>query len=255
MTSARLKRVEGSQSMLSSFTTEWRPDSAIRVLLADCDQDTRQMYGEFLRQSSVELDEAADGREALAKALARPHDVIITETRLPGISGYELCQLLRRDVATKSTPIIVVTAEAFATSLERARKAGADVVLVKPCLPDVLLAEIRRTTRHSSALRQHSAELLVRSASQMSRAQELTRATATHRRALSRLFSREDTTTPPNTPPDLVCPSCDQPLAYQRSHVGGVSERHREQWDYYECANGCGMFQYRQRTRKLRRVS
>jgi hypothetical protein len=44
-------------------------------------------------------------------------------------------------------------------------------------------------------------------------------------------------------------------LTYERSHIGGVSERNSEQWDYYECPSGCGTFQYRQRTRKLRRVS
>jgi DNA-binding response OmpR family regulator len=241
--------------MVSPFTTEPSPHDAIRALFADGDQDTRHMYGEFLRRSAVELEEATDGREALAKALARPHHVIITETRLPGISGYELCQLLRRDIATKTTPIIVVTGEAFTANLERARRAGADVVLVKPCLPDVLLAEIRRTVHQSSELVQRAVEVRARSVSQVSRAQHLQRATATERRALSRLFSREDTTTPPDSPPDLVCPSCDQALSYRRSHVGGVSERHREQWDYYECANGCGTFQYRQRTRKLRQVS
>jgi hypothetical protein len=40
---------------------------------------------------------------------------------------------------------------------------------------------------------------------------------------------------------------------YEHSHVGGVSQRHPEQWDYYRCS-ACGRFQYRQRTRKLRRV-
>jgi hypothetical protein len=43
-------------------------------------------------------------------------------------------------------------------------------------------------------------------------------------------------------------------LQYLRSHVGGVSALNSEQWDYYECAAGCGTFQYRQRTRKLRQV-
>jgi hypothetical protein len=77
----------------------------------------------------------------------------------------------------------------------------------------------------------------------------------TRRRALSRQFNRLNTTTPPQPVPALVCPACDQPLTYQRSHVGGVSERHQEQWDYYECPYGCGAFQYRQRTRKLRKLS
>ena len=242
--------------MESPLTPDFPCAAPMSALLADRDDDTRLMYSAFLRHVSVELDEASDGREALAKALARPHDVVITDTRLPGINGYELCQLLRRDVATKATPIIVVTAEAFATNIERARKAGADEVLVKPCLPDQLLLEMRRLVERSRELRHQSQQIRARMATQLSRSQAIqARRDAKGRRALSRLFSREDTTTPPNSPPDLRCPLCDQTLQYRTSHVGGVSERHREQWDYFECPNGCGDFQYRQRTRKLRNVS
>jgi two-component system, cell cycle response regulator DivK len=236
------------------------PDSGVvepmSALLADRDDDTRQMYGAFLRRFSVDLDEASDGREALAKALAFPHDVVITDTRLPGINGFELCQLLRRDVATKATPIIVVTAEAISTNLERARRAGADQVIVKPCLPDQLLAEMQRLVGRSKELRQQSQQIRARLVTQVTRSQALhTPRDAKGHRALSRLFSREDTTTPPDAPPNLLCPMCDQALHYRTSHVGGVSERHREQWDYFECPQGCGDFQYRQRTRKLRKVS
>jgi two-component system cell cycle response regulator DivK len=231
------------------------PNGGVRALLADRDVDTRQMYGEFLRRSSVDLEEAEDGPEALAKALARPYDVIVTETLLPGFSGYELCQLLRRDPATRTTPIIVVTGESFAPNLDRARKAGADVVLVKPCLPDELLEEIRRVIERSDALRQQSQQLRARSQAQVACAHVVQSKAATkQRRVLSRVYNRQDTTTPPAPPPELVCPVCDQALVYRRSHVGGVSERHREQWDYYDCANGCGLFQYRERTRKLKRV-
>jgi DNA-binding response OmpR family regulator len=228
----------------------------LSALLADRDDDTRQMYGAFFRSLSIDVDEASDGREALAKALARPHDVVITDTRLPGINGYELCQLLRRDEATSATPIIVVTAEAVATNIERARKAGADQVLVKPCLPDQLVTEMRRLVGRSKELRHQSQQIRARLATQLTVSQALhTPRDATGRRALSRLFSREVTNSPPEPPPMLVCPMCDQPLQYRTSHVGGVSERHREQWDYFECPNGCGDFQYRQRTRKLRKVS
>ena len=227
----------------------------ISVLLVDHDDDTRHMYGEFFGQSSVELEEAADGRDALAKALARAHDIVVTETHLPGISGYELCQLLRRDAATRATPIIVVTGDAYGPNIDRARKAGADSILVKPCLPGILLAEMRTLVRRSLELRRLSQELRVRSAAGVSRAQAVQERMATSRLALSRTFSRVDTVTPPAEPPALVCPACDQPLTYERSHVGGVSERHREQWDYFQCGNGCGTFQYRQRTRKIRKVS
>jgi two-component system cell cycle response regulator DivK len=241
---------------VSLLTFDSGVTARMSALLADRDDDTRRMYGAFLRSLAIDVDEASDGREALAKALARPYDVVITDTRLPGINGYELCQLLRRDVATKATPIIIVTAEAIATNIERARKAGADQVLVKPCVPDQLLMEMRRLVGRSKELRQQSQQIRARLATQLTASQALhAPRDATGRRALSRLFSREVTTTPPELPPTLVCPMCDQPLQYRTSHVGGVSERHREQWDYFECPNGCGDFQYRQRTRKLRKVS
>src|SRR6185503_4842785 len=114
---------------------------------------------------------------------------VITDTRLPGINGFELCQLLRRDVATKATPIIVVTAEAIASNLERARRAGADQVLVKPCLPDQLLLEMQRLVSRSKELRRQSQQIRARLATQVTRSQALQAPRdATGHRALSRLF-------------------------------------------------------------------
>jgi len=71
---------------------------------------------------------------------------------------------------------------------------------------------------------------------------------------LSRVHERRATSVPPLAPPALVCPACDAPMTYVTSRIGGVSERHPEQWDYFVCEHGCGTFQYRQRTRKLRFV-
>src|ERR687887_638176 len=93
-------------------------DRDIFALLIDRDDDTRRMYSEYLRVHDCLVEQAADGREALAKALARHHDVIVTETRLPGIDGYQLCDLLRRDEATEKTPIVVVSGEAHAADIE-----------------------------------------------------------------------------------------------------------------------------------------
>jgi hypothetical protein len=167
--------------------------------------------------------------------------VIVTETQLPGIDGYRLCDLLRRDEATCTARIIVVTAQRLAADIERAHRAGADLVLTKPCLPDTLWAQIQAMLSGAAA----GAAAAGYGVGDPIR--------AAHRRpVLSRLHQRGDTTAPPQKPPPLVCPFCDTLLAYSRSHVGGVSVRHVEQWDYYECPNGCGRFQYRQRTRKLR---
>jgi CheY-like chemotaxis protein len=227
------------------------------ALLVDRDDDTRHMYAEFLRLSAWEVEQAADGREALAKAISMRPDVIVTETRLPGIPGLVLCDLLRHDTATQAIPIVVVTADAYTSDLDRARASGADVVLVKPCLPERLAKEIKGVIAHSAELRARAEQAREGVAGQLARAEEiLGRSRAVVRKYnLKHSHKRGDTTTPPNVPPSLLCPQCDRSLAYQRSHIGGVSARHQEQWDYFECSGGCGTFQYRVRTRKLRKVS
>jgi CheY-like chemotaxis protein len=225
------------------------------ALIVDHDDDTRSMYSEYLKQAGCETDEAADGPDALAKAIALRPDVIVTETRLPGINGFELCEILRRDGVTRSIPIIVVTATGDPPSTARARTAGADVVLIKPCLPDALCDEIRRVTHQSRALGGRSQGTQTKFARHLTKSGELLeRSPQQRRKFMARAHERRETTTPPVAPPELICPQCDRQLFYRHSNVGGVSAHHTEQWDYYDCSAGCGVFQYRQRTRKLKKA-
>lgn len=85
------------------------PEPLLRVVAADADADTRALYRAILGPLNVVLVEAADGRDALVKCLVEPPALLITETRLPGVDGYALCELLRRDAVTRSMPILVVT--------------------------------------------------------------------------------------------------------------------------------------------------
>jgi two-component system, cell cycle response regulator DivK len=225
------------------------------ALLVDRDGDTRRMYAEYMKFGAWSVDEAADGREALAKAIAGHPDIIVTESRLPGINGFDLCSILKRDSTTRAIPIVMVTGDAFAADLQRAQSVGADAVLVKPCLPETLVEEIKRLLVQSKALRARAVTARSRIGEQLQRSGALLEQSRnSHRIALSRAHQRHDTTTPPVPPPALICPACDQTLIYQRSHIGGVSARNSEQWDYFECPQGCGTFQYRERTRKLRKV-
>jgi CheY-like chemotaxis protein len=212
-----------------------RPGTTLPLaLIADRDGDSRLMYAEFLRLSAFRVEETDDGRDALVKAIDLHPSVVVAETRLPGINGYELCRLLRTDAATRTTPIVMVTADAYPADIQRAETAGADTVLVKD-------------------LRDRSREARARIPAQIARS-EAAVARSRSRRMLKSSHERGDTTAPPLPPPALVCPACDRPLLYLRSHIGGVSAHHSEQWDYFECPSACGTFQYRQRTRKLRRV-
>jgi CheY-like chemotaxis protein len=209
------------------------------VLVADADPDTRSLYREFLGARGYDVIEAADGADALAKALNRGPLLIITEIRLPAIDGFGLCEVLRRDRVTAKTPIIVVTSEIRPAELERVVALGASAVLTKPASLEGLFEQMDRLLLGAAAVdgtpSYHSP--------------------GGRRQRLSRTHDRYETVEPPSPPPALRCTLCDAVLEYDSSHVGGVNKRNPEQWDYYVCGSGCGRFQYRQRTRQCRRVA
>ena len=213
------------------------------------------MYVESLKLANWAVVEAIDGPEALALALARRPDVIIADSHLPGISGRELCRLLRVDLATRATPIVLVTSDTMARELEPLRASGASSVMIKPCLPETLLSESVRLLEDSRTVRESvTAAAEARPTLLTDSARRLNEAELRARRMMSRTHQRGETDVPPSSPPELICPECDRPLDYKSSQVGGVSVRHAEQWDYFFCPSGCGTFQYRQRTRKLRKM-
>jgi len=217
-----------------------------RVLLVEPDEDVRALYRDALRAEGWSVVEAADGRDALTMALVSPPALVITEIRLPIVSGPALCEILRRDCITSTVPIIVVTAAARDAALDRPDLIGADRILAKPATPDRLLDEVRRLIAVGRTLpRDHAGTSDPAPAPPVS--------SRTKRIALTKLHQRFATTEPPASPPSLFCPSCDRPLVYEHSDIGGVSSKNGEQWDTFTCAS-CGRFEYRHRTRKLRQV-
>jgi two-component system, cell cycle response regulator DivK len=225
------------------------------ALVADADPGSREMYVECMKLANWAVVEAMDGPNALAVALSRRPDVIVADSHLPGISGYDLCNLLRRDLATRATPIVLVTSDGMAREMERARAAGATSVMIKPCLPDTLVTEAHRLLESSRVPRgRPGATHAGGSAPVVSTERQVRESNGRSRRSLSRTHLRGETDLPPSAPPALICPDCDRPLDYKSSHIGGVSVHNAEQWDYFVCTASCGMFQYRQRTRKLRKV-
>jgi hypothetical protein len=169
---------------------------------------------------------------------------------VPLLDGCALCEILRRDPTTADVRILVITAETRQGDIKRARRAGADIVLIKPTPIEPLLIAIRRL-----AYRLTVATEANRSGQSDDSAWRENPEDRHRRIPLSHSVSRFVTTMPPSSPPPLRCPTCGCSLKYERSHIGGVSIRHAEQWDFYVCPALCGTFEYRQRTRTVRRDS
>jgi len=113
------------------------------VLLVDDSADTRAMYGEYLRFAGFRVVTADNGEEALAAAQAEWPAVILMDLAMPRMDGWEAIRRLRADPLTAEIPIVALSAYAFGEEPERARKAGADMCLSKPCLPPQVARVVR----------------------------------------------------------------------------------------------------------------
>lgn len=102
------------------------------------------MYAEYLQYSGFRVAEACTGNEALAQAFALTPDLILMDLSLPGMDGWEATRHLKADERTKHIPIVALTGHALAGASDRAKRAGCDAFVTKPCLPDDLVVEVRR---------------------------------------------------------------------------------------------------------------
>lgn len=114
------------------------------ALLVDDDADTREMYGAYLRASGFQVLIATNGLEAIESAEREHPDVVVMDLMMPRLNGWEAIRRLKGDRRTRRIPIIACTGNVIGSSVERALDAGCDGYVTKPCLPAVLLAEIRR---------------------------------------------------------------------------------------------------------------
>ncbi len=122
--------------MLAAISSQ-NPQALPVVLLVEDHDDTRQMYAEFLGMS-FEVICAGDGEAGLARLRERRIDLVITDLSLPGMDGFELVAAIRGDAALRRIPIICLSGYSGLAHEQRARAAGCDRILQKPCMPDAL---------------------------------------------------------------------------------------------------------------------
>ena len=115
-----------------------------KVLVVDDHDDTRQMSLIVLRSQGFQALAADGASSGFAAACADPPDVIVTDLAMPDGDGWDLVHQLSEDTRTKDIPVVVVTACATESVLERARTERCAGFFFKPCAPDVLAGELRR---------------------------------------------------------------------------------------------------------------
>jgi CheY-like chemotaxis protein len=116
------------------------------VLLADDHADSVAGYDLLLRSHGYRTAVALDGPQAVEQARRLRPDLILLDLGLPGLSGWEVLQLLRADAATAATPVVVVTGHLFPHDIAMAEEAGCSAILPKPCDAEALLEAARTWT-------------------------------------------------------------------------------------------------------------
>ena len=115
-----------------------------RILIVDDFEDARELYAEYLRLRGFEVTGAADGPAALHLAIPSHYDLIILDLALPRMDGIAVLRALRKDPGTARTPIIILSASVGTEPREETLRAGADLFLEKPCLPEELEAAVKQ---------------------------------------------------------------------------------------------------------------
>ena len=113
------------------------------VLVADDDADIRDLVAFKLEQAGLEVIAVEDGETALEQARVRQPALAVLDISMPGLSGIDVCRMLRADPATTGMLIIMLTARVQEQDVEGGFSAGADDYVTKPFSPRELVSRIQ----------------------------------------------------------------------------------------------------------------
>jgi two-component system NtrC family sensor kinase len=131
-----------------------------KVLLVDDTEQNRYVLSRILARAGLEVEQCTTGKEALERVKDCP-DLIILDVKLPDLSGYEVCRRIKTDPATRSVPVLQISASFVSNeSKVQALEGGADGYLTHPIDATVLVATVK------SLLRLKQAELISRQSAQ-----------------------------------------------------------------------------------------
>jgi len=128
------------------------PDDGPVILVVEDNADMRA-YVRAQLAAGAHVEEAADGDEGVARALALVPDLVVADVMMPGLDGFGLCAALKADVRTSHVPVLLLTAWADVDSRVRGYESGADAYLAKPFDGAELRARVAGLLRERERLR------------------------------------------------------------------------------------------------------
>lgn len=137
-------KAEPDKSSIASPLKEPLPKGTARVLIVDDEPVNRRVLENHLNVSGYEVIEATNGQEALdLLEKGEQFDIVLLDVMMPGLTGYEVCDSIRKDFLASELPIILLTAKNGINDLVAGFDAGANDYLTKPFSKKELLSRIR----------------------------------------------------------------------------------------------------------------
>lgn len=136
--------------------------SAGSILVVDDSPSKRYVIRSYLRRAGYTVTEAETGGDALRQMAQAPAELVVLDVRLPDMSGFEVCALIKSHPAYAATPVVHISASAV-ENVDRTQgiASGADAYLVEPFDPEELLATVHAILRYYRG-RQHAERLAAR---------------------------------------------------------------------------------------------
>ena len=123
------------------------------ILIADDDPDILLLLSVYFERAGYEVAQARNGSEALQLATEQLPSIAMLDVTMPGLDGFEVTRALRENAATRSMPVILLTARAQATDVAQGMAAGADEYVKKPFEAADLIDRVERLLRDVPARR------------------------------------------------------------------------------------------------------
>jgi len=113
-----------------------------KILVAEDERDIRDLIQFTLEFAGHQVVTAANGEEAVQVAQREVPELILSDVRMPRLSGYEACKLIKADPATAHIPVVFLSAKGQDAEVQSGLDAGAAEYLLKPFAPDQLMAKV-----------------------------------------------------------------------------------------------------------------
>ena len=113
------------------------------VLIVDDNVDNLQVLGGFLQNEGLTIEFAVDGMSALKWMDKKKFDLILLDIMMPGMDGYEVCSIIKKNPAISEIPIIFITAKTDSESIIKGFEAGAVDYITKPFIKSELLIRVK----------------------------------------------------------------------------------------------------------------